>query len=59
MRVLGDKWSGPRINFEFIKCPNCKSEMSSFHEGASNLIREANKLKKNIEKIALKRAKHE
>jgi hypothetical protein len=59
MRVLGDGWSGPRINFEYIKWPNCKNEMSTCHEGASKLIVEAKRLKKKINKIALKRAEHE
>ena len=59
IKVLDGKWSGPRINFEFLKCPNCKAEMSSSHRKVSRIIGESRALEKQIHKIALKRAKHE
>ena len=58
-RVLEGKWSGPRINFEYIKCPNCKISMTWSNPGVSKMIKEAHDLEKNINKLALKRAKFE
>jgi hypothetical protein len=57
--VLKNKWSGPRMNFQFIKCPACKSTISCFHSIVSKLIKEAVGLEDNINKMALQRAKHE
>ena len=57
--VLKGMWSGPRINFQFIKCPSCKSVMSCFHLEASKLIKQAITLEKKLDKMALQRAKHE
>ena len=59
IRVIKDKWSGPRINFQFTKCPSCKTTISWFHKETARLIRDALALEKNIEKMALQRAKHE
>lgn len=57
--VLKGKWSGPRINFQFTKCPSCKTTMSCFHQEASRLITDALKLENKINEMALQRAKHE
>mmetsp|Transcript_19463 Transcript_19463/g.21771 ORF Transcript_19463/g.21771 Transcript_19463/m.21771 type:complete len:98 (-) Transcript_19463:384-677(-) len=53
------KWSGPRINFEFMKCPGCKTSISSSNKAVSKIINDNKKVQKHINKIALKRAKHE
>ena len=59
IRVIKDRWSGPRINFQFTKCPSCKTTISWFHKETIRLIKDALKLEKSIEKMALQRAKHE
>jgi hypothetical protein len=59
LRVLKGKWSGPRINFEFIKCPVCKERMESSHPKAFKYIKEAMKLEEQIYDMAFKRGKHE
>ena len=57
--VLKNKWSGPRINFEFIKCPSCKTTMSCFNNSLMDLINDALKLESKINEMALQRGKHE
>ncbi len=59
VRVLEGKWSGPRINFEYIKCPNCKTDMSCDHKVIGKHIQSARSLHGKIREIAMKRAKHE
>lgn len=59
VRVLSGKWSGPRINFQYLNCPNCKIGMECFHQEASRLIREGRMLEETIKKMAIKRGKHE
>lgn len=59
IRVLEGKWSGPRINFEYIKWPGCKTEMSCSNKTVAKHIKKAKKLQKTIFEIAMKRAKHE
>ena len=59
IKVLDQKWTGPRINFKFTECPSCNTRMSSNHNQVSRIISKASKLEKEIEKMALKRAKHE
>ena len=59
VRVLKGKWSGPRINFKYLKCPNCQTDMECFHQEAQRLIKDGKKLEKDVNKMALKRAKHE
>lgn len=59
LNVLKNKWSGPRINFKWTKCPSCVATISCFDAGVSKLIKDALALEENINKMALQRAKHE
>ena len=57
---MKQRWTGPRINFGFLQCPTCKSEI----EGASadhirKMIEDSRALEKDILDKAVKRAKFE
>lgn len=59
MRVLEQKWTGPRINFKFTECPGCNRECSSTHKKLQRHLGKAKELQEKINEMALKRAKHE
>jgi hypothetical protein len=54
VRILENKWSGPRINFKFLDCPACNRRIKSTHKGINKLVREALDLEKAIIEMAEK-----
>ncbi|CAI2359826.1 unnamed protein product [Moneuplotes crassus] len=59
IKVLEMKWSGPRINFEYIKCPTCKTEITCNHPHIGKSLKAAISLRAKINMKAWKRAKYE
>jgi len=54
------KWSGPRLIFQYKRCPSCKSEIDiSYHQQIFKLIDEADELEQRVKNKAIDRAKAE
>lgn len=60
MTVIKRRWPGPRINFNFLDCSQCKRRIRAAycHELSEQLV-ELEAAETDIKKKAIERAKHE
>lgn len=60
LRKIESKWSGPRLTFQYKKCPTCKSDIDiDHHKKIMKYVQEANDLEDRVRKKALERGKAE
>lgn len=58
--TISKRWPGPRITFNFAKCPSCKAWVTTpFHDGLTGRLGEVFKIYEEIKEKAMKRLKFE
>jgi E3 ubiquitin-protein ligase MYCBP2 len=60
-KVLSTKWSGPRINFDFARCPVCRTDLldNEQHPALQDLLEPVRTLHKSVKEKSLMRLEYD